>query len=151
MSKHTFIGLNDQQRQHLESLIHCGNAPARIQTRARILLLCDRSQDQKRTDAEIAAALLCSPATVRNVRHRFLAEGLDAALYDRPRPGATPKLTGDLEAQLTVLACSDPPEGQARWTLRLLADRMVELGFVESLSHVTVFERLKKTNSSPGR
>jgi transposase len=151
MSKHKTVHLTDQQRPHLENLIHSGSAPARTQTRARILLLTDRSQGHSRKDAQIAAALLCSLGTVRNVRHRFLTEGVEAALYDKARPGAKPKITGDLEAQLTVLACSDPPEGNARWTLRLLAERMVALGEVESLSHVSVWERMKKTRSNPGR
>jgi hypothetical protein len=77
------------------------------------------------------------------VRRRFLSGGLQAALYDKGRPGAPPKFTGEVEARLTMLACSEPPEGAARWTLRLLADKMVELGYVESISHVTVGELLK--------
>jgi hypothetical protein len=99
----------------------------------------------------VASVLLCSSATVANVRKRFLHEGLQAALYDKPRPGRAPKITGDLEAQLTVLACSDPPEGFAHWTVRLLADQMVEVGLVESIHYTTVGERLKKMNSSPGK
>jgi len=76
---------------------------------------------------------------------------LDAALYEKPRPGASPKITGDIEAKLVTLACSDPPLGRSRWTLRLLADTMVELGYIDSISNVAVYQRLKKTNSSPGR
>jgi hypothetical protein len=76
---------------------------------------------------------------------------MEAALYDKPRPGRTPKITGDIEAKLTVLACSDPPEGRVRWTLRLLADRMVELGYLDSISDVAIYKRLKKTKSSPGK
>jgi hypothetical protein len=76
---------------------------------------------------------------------------MHAALYDKPRPGAAPRFTGEVEAQLTMLACSQPPAGHARWTLRLLADQMIELGYVEYISHVTVRELLKKTNSSRGR
>jgi putative transposase len=72
------------------------------------------------------------------------------ALYDKGWPGPPPKFTGEVEAQLTMLACSDPPEGAARWTLRLLANRMIELGYVDYISHVTVRELLKKTNCSPG-
>jgi hypothetical protein len=87
---------------------------------------------------------------VINVRRRFLSGGLQAALYDKGWPGAPPKFTGEVEAKLTMLACSDPPEGAARWTLRLLADKMVELGYVDSISHVTVGEMLKKTKSSRG-
>jgi len=151
MSKHTSVDLTTEQRAVLEQLIHSGNAPARTQTRARILLLADRSQGQQRTDQEIATALLCHKGTVRNVRHRFQQDSLQAALYDQPRPGQKPKITGEIEAQLTVLACSDPPAGHARWTLRLLADKMIALGYVEYVSHVTIGEVLKKTNSSRGK
>jgi hypothetical protein len=70
---------------------------------------------------------------------------MQAALYEKPRPGAVPKITGDIEAQITVLACSDPPEGQARWTVRLLTERVIELGLVDSVSEPTIWERLKKT------
>ena len=151
MSKQIPLYLKPQQREYLDNLIHSGNAPARTQTRARILLLTDRSQDTFRTDQQVAEALLCSPATVWNVRQRCLKEGVEAALHDKPRPGARPKITGDIEAELTVLACSDPPEGAARWTLRLLAGRLVELQMLDSISHVAVWERLKKTTSSPGK
>src|SRR5579862_8455816 len=120
MSQHIPLYLTSEQRTELETGIKSGNTPARVQTRARILLLADRSQGQFRTDGEIAEALLCSRATVANVRHRFLNEGLHAALVEKPRPGRTPKITGDMEAQIAVIACSDPPEGQARWTVRLL-------------------------------
>jgi hypothetical protein len=150
MGKHIQIILTDEQRKELEQLIRAGNAPARTQTRARILLLTDHSQGQKRTGEEIAAALLCCKGTVRNIRLRFHEGGLQSALYDKPRSGQKPKFTGDIQAQLTVLACSAPPSGQARWSLRLLADCMVELGYVDYISHVTVGELLKKTTSSLG-
>ena len=123
--------MTPEQRHELEQVIHAGNAPARTQTRARILLLSDRSQGQKRADEEVAQAMMCCQRTVVNVRRRFLGGGLDQALYDRPRPGQQRKVTGDIEAKLTMLACSAPPEGAARWTLRLLADRLIELGYVE--------------------
>jgi hypothetical protein len=150
MSKHRKVTLTTEERERLESLIHSGKEAARTQTRARILLLTDYSEGEHWQDEAIAGALLCSQKTVVNVRQRYLAEGLVAALYDKPRPGQTPKLTGEVEAQLTLLACSDPPEGYARWTMRLLADKLVELELVEAISHVAVWERLKKTNSSPG-
>lgn len=151
MSIHIPLYLTSEQRAELESFFKSGNAPARVQTRARILLLTDRSQGEWRTDQAIAEALLCSRATVANIRQRFLKEGLAAALLEKPRPGRAPKITGDIEAQISVIACSDPPEGQARWTVRLLTARVIELGLVDSLDHTTVWERLKKTNSSPGR
>jgi len=116
MAKHTYVDLPTEQRAVLEQLIHSGNAPGRTQTRARILLLADRSQGPQRADQEIAVALLCHKGTVRNVRHRFQRDGLQAALHDKPRPGQKPKITGEIEAQLTVLACSDRPAGHARWT-----------------------------------
>jgi len=134
----------------VEQLIRKGDAPARTNTRARVLLLGDRSQGEKRTDREVADAVLCSLSTVTNVRRRFLAGGLQNALYDKERPGAQPKFTGEIEAKLTMLACSDAPEGAGRWTLRLLAEQMIELGYVDYISHVTVRELLKKTNSSLG-
>lgn len=150
MGKHTHVALTQEQRTELEQLIRSGNAPARTNTRARILLLSDRSQSQKRTDQEVADAVMCSQSTVINIRRRYLAGGLQAALYDKGWPGAPPKFTGEIEAKLTVLACSEPPEGAARWTLRLLAERMIELEYVDYISHVTVRELLKKTNSSLG-
>ena len=151
MRKQIPLFLKPEQRAQLEQIIRSGNAPARTQTRARILLLDDRSTGDARTEGEISACLHCTAATVGNVRARFLKEGMHAALYDKPRPGRAPKITGDIEAQIIVVACSDPPEGAARWTMRLLADRVVELGILDTLHHVTLWERLKKTNSSPGK
>jgi hypothetical protein len=148
MSKHILLQLSDEQRKHLERLTRTGNAPARVQTRARILLLTDRSQGQIRTDQQVADALGCSRTTVVVTRRLYVQEGAQAALYDKARPGAIPKITGEMEAKITALACSDPPEGHARWTLRLLADKAVELGYVESISHVAVGERLKKRDQT---
>jgi transposase len=150
MAKHTPLHLSSEDRSQLQQIISSGTAPARVQTRARILLLTDHSQNQHRTNEQIAAALLCAPATVFNVCRRYRQEGLQTALSEKPRPGNPRKLDGAAEAQLLLLACSDAPEGHARWTLRLLADRMVALGVVDSLGHVTVGETLKKTKSSPG-
>jgi transposase len=150
MGKSQRIELTAAERQELEQLIRAGNAPARVQTRARILLLSASEPGDWQSAPAVAKALLVHANTVRNVRRRFVAEGLAGTLYDRPRPGATPKLTGEVEAQLTVLACSKPPEGHAEWSLRLLADELVALGTLESVSHTTVGEWLKKTNSSPG-
>ena len=145
MSKHRKINLTTEERERLESLIGSGAEPARTQRRARILLLSDYSEGKHWPDKAIAEALLCSQKTVVNVRQRYSQEGLEAALYDKEWPGAVPKITGEVEAQLTLLACSDPPEGYARWTMRLLADRLVQLELVDSISHVAVWERLKKT------
>lgn len=152
MSNHKYVvKLEDQERTDLTSLIRIGTSPARTQTRARILLLLDRSQGEKRTSQQVAEAVMVSPSTVLNVGKRYHKEGLQAALYDKPRPGARPKLTGEIEATLIMLACSQPPEGYSRWTLRLLADKLIEIELVDYVSHVTVGEWLKKTNSSLGR
>jgi len=151
MGKHIRIRLTPDQRQELEGMIRAGEASARTLTRARILLLTDQGATPRRTDGEIASALLCSLGTVRNIRRRFHEEGLQAALVDKPRPGAVPKVTGEVEAQLIMLACSSPPEGYARWTLRLLAEEMVRLEYIDTISHVTVGEHLKKTNCSLGK
>lgn len=150
MSKHVKVYLTPEQRTQLEQLIHSGTSRARTLTKARILLLTDRNQDQPRSDTEIAAVLQVSKPTIIRTRRRFGLEGMDAALYDKSRPGARPKITGEVEAQLTLLACSAPPAGKQRWTLQLLADKLVELQLVESISEVAVLQRLKKTNSSPG-
>ncbi len=81
----------------------------------------------------------------------YVLEGLEQALYDKPRSGAPPKITGDIEAKLVMLACSEPPDGKKRWTLRLLAEQMVVLGYIDSISNVAVYKRLKKTNLSLGK
>ena len=156
MSKPVTVSLTDDQRTFLRDLTGSGSSPARVQTRARILLLADRSQGHRRTDADIAAALLVSKPTIGKTRRRYALaavgeDGLAAALSERPRPGQTPKVTGDIEAYLVTLCCSDPPEGAARWTLRLLADRIVAAGHLDSLSHVTVGARLKKMSLNPGK
>ena len=144
------IRLSNEDRQELEALIRAGKAPARTQTRARILLLSDENQTKPRKTKEIASALLCSLPTITNIRRKFVEGGLQSALYDRPRPGQAPKITGEIEAQLIALACSQPPEGKARWTLQMLADKLVELELVESISDVAVMKRLKKMNLSLG-
>ena len=116
-------------------------APARRLTRARILLLADEGGP----DQGIAAALHVHPATVERTRRRFVEGGVERALSDRPRPGGRPKLDGQGEAHLVALACRTPPEGRARWTMRLLADRLVELELVDAISDETVRRALKKT------
>ena len=149
MAKH--IILTKEERTELSQLIKSGKHSARVLGRARILLLLDRSQGEKRKLQDIADTMLTSIGTVSNVKRRYLKGGLDHGLYDRPRPGAKPKIDGEVEAHLIALVCSDPPAGYERWTLRLLADKLVELELVESLSHVAVRDALKKTNSSLGK
>ena len=151
MSKHTSLTLTSEQRQQLETLLRTGQHKARALNRVRIVLLLDRSQERHYTDAEIAQVLGCHPLTVGNARRRFLEAGIAGTLHEKPMgPSAPLKMTGEVEAQLSLLACSDPPEGRARWTVRLLADKMVELGLVDDLSHVTVAQTLKKMKSNPG-
>jgi transposase len=145
MTKHVIVQLTPEQRTHLTQLTRAGTSAARVQTRARILLSTARSQGEQRSDATIAAALGVSRSTIIRTRQRFVADGLEAALYDRPRPGALPKITGEVEAQLILLACSTPPAGKARWTLHMLADKLVELQLVDQISDVAVHYRLKKT------
>jgi transposase len=96
-------------------------------------------------------AAMVSQGTVSNLKKRYFTGGLERALYDLPRPGAKPKIDGEVEAHLIALTCSDAPEGYDHWTLRLLADRLVTMEVVESISHVAVGDALKKMNSSPGR
>jgi transposase len=141
MKKRYTIDLTKAQRERLLALIGAGASGARRLRRARTLLLADEG----RTDDAVAAALHVGRATVARTRRRFCAEGLEAALGERPRPGGRAKLGAKQEAYLIALACSDPPEGRERWTLRLLADRMVELKRVGELSHETVRRTLQKT------
>jgi putative transposase len=145
-TKH-IIQLSDEQRVELEHLTRTGNAAARVLNRARIILLSDRGK----SDVEVVDALSISRPTVQRIRRLFCVEGLHRALYHKKSPGPPPRITGEAEAHLTMLACSTPPEGRARWTLQLLADQMVILGYVESISDTKVHDILKKTNSNPGK
>ena len=135
------IQLSNEERRSLKTLFSGGNGSNRQQTRARILDLLARNTKA----SEIAALLGCSPTTVYNVKYRYQAEGLESALTEKPRSGKPSRLTGEQKARITALACSEAPEGYARWTLRLLADKSVELGFCDSISHNHVGEILKKT------
>ncbi len=152
MRKEYLVSLSQEERQHLKRSIAAGSLPVRTQSHARILLKADQGdQGPGWKDPDIAQAVECSRATVGRVRQRFAREGLEVALHRRPpNRQYLRKLDGRQEAHLVAVACSTPPEGQARWTLRLLADRMVELEYVEDLSYQTVRRVLKKTNSSPG-
>lgn len=151
MSKQRHIHLKDNERKELEQLIKSGTHSARVIARARTLLLLDRSEGKKRTIKEVVEASMHSQGTVSNLKRRYFSEGLAGALYEKPRPGAKPKIDGEVEAHLIAFVCSDPPEGRERWTLRLLADQLVSLELVDSISHVAVGNALKKTNLSLGR
>lgn len=147
------VTLDAQERQDLHDLIAAGQAAARKLTHARILLKADAAEGGPAwPDHQIADALEVSVATVERVRQRFVEEGLDAALdrKRRERPAREVKLDGRAEARLIALACSAPPEGRAVWTMRLLADKLVELEVVDSICDETVRLALKKTRSSPG-
>ena len=136
------VKLTLEERTELEQLTRKGEVQVRVYQRARILLLVDEGHK----DAEVMERVGVSRATVSRIRRRYGAEGL-AAVRERPRPGRPHTFDGEVRAKLTALACSPAPEGRARWDLRLLADKAVELGYVETISHVTVGEVLKKTNS----
>lgn len=138
------LKLSNDDLSSLKTLLRRGSAPARTQTRARALDLLHRGQHPD----VVAETLQLSGATVFNIKRRYLDEGLGAALFDKPRAGRPPSIDGKMRAQITALACSRAPEGHTSWTLRLLADRAVELGFVETISHTAVKNSLKKTTSS---
>jgi transposase len=139
------VDLTPEERTTLEQLLQRGKSSARQQTRARILL----NADEGLTDEEIALALTVSLATVERTRQRFGEANLEA-LNELPRPGGQCKLSGKQAAQLIAVACRPAPDGQARWTLQLLAEKVVELGFAESIARETVRQVLKKTPSSRG-
>ena len=152
MPKKYVVALTESERQELEKLITTGKHSASRINHARILLKADINQpDGGWPDSEISAALDISIRTIERVRQRFVEERLEASLKRRSGGGANRRrLDGDQEAHLVALVCSDPPEGRARWTLRLLRDQMVELKYVESISYETVRQTLKKTNYSLG-
>jgi transposase len=151
MRKKYLVQLTEEEREYLHKLISSGTAPARKLNRARILLKADvgkHAEGEAFIDREIARMLETSLATVQRVRERFYEGGLEAAL-ERSLPDRVYKrsLEGRAEAHLIALACSEPPQGRNRWSFRLLlADKAVELGIVESVSHETVRKTLKKTN-----
>jgi transposase len=152
MPKKYIVKLKSDERKQLRALIRNGNGAAKALTRARILLKADDTPGQPGwTDEAISDAFDVSVATIERVRQTYVRQGLNAALKRRARSQErAQRLDGKQEAHLIALACSDPPTGHERWTLRLLADRMVKLEYVEELSHETVRRTLKKTNSSRG-
>ena len=152
MPSKTVVRLSDDQRRHLDRLTRTGAAHARAIQHARVLLLTDEADGGLAwTDEKAADAVGCGVATVARIRRRFVREGLDEAVrVRRPTPGRPPKIDGTAEAHLVALACSEPPEGRATWSLRLLADEFVALGtdagwLAEPVSHETVRQTLKKT------
>jgi transposase len=143
------VRLDKDEREMLQRLVSVGKGAARRLTHARVLLQADESRDGPGwTDTRIAEALGVGVRTVETIRQRFVEEGLELALERKKRltPPVEPLLDGEKEAQLIAVCCSKAPQGRERWTLRLLADRMVELEVVESVSHETVRRVLKKTS-----
>jgi transposase len=146
MDKLYIIELLDEQRWLLREIISAGTWRARLVNRAHILLLAEEGA----TDASIASTLHTSRSTVARTRRRYVEDGFEAAMNERPRSGGPRRFDGKHEAMVIALACSTPPEGQKTWTLQLLADKLVELQVVDTISDETVRRILKKTNSSPG-
>lgn len=140
MRKVYVVDLSEEEKTDLKSLTKKGKTSARKLKRAHVLLLANQGE----TDKQIAKALGVGTSTVERIRKRFVQGGLEDALNERPRPGGERKLDGKQEAYLLALASSDPPEGKKRWTMQLLADRLVELEVVDSLSDETVRRTLKR-------
>lgn len=141
MAKKYGVRLTNEERDELHQMLRKGKAGVRRIKRAQILLAADSGQ----IDRQIAATVQVAVTTVERIRKRFVLAGFERALNEDPRPGAVVKLDGKGEAVLVALACSDPPEGHTVWTMQMLADQLVTLGVVDSLSDETVRQRLKKT------
>lgn len=139
------LKLKAKDRDQLISIIRKGSEKARKITRCRILLLSNDGESQ----STIAKMLKLTNRTVRNICKRYLKEGLMGAIEEKPRPGQPCIFDGKARAKITALACSQAPEGRSRWSLNLLSDKAVELGIVESISHMQVHRILKKTKSNP--
>ena len=152
MRKQYVVRLSEEERAALRTLISRGDAPARVQTHARILLKANRGEaGPEWTDDAISAAVEVDATTVARIRKLYVTEGLEAALHRKvPDRVYRRKLDGEQEAHLVAVACSEPPSGHQRWTLRLLANRLVELEVVDTVSYETVRQTLKQTGSSPG-
>lgn len=143
------VTLTKDEREELLAQLKTGKVSANKLMRARVLLALDKNNfsDKKQTDIAIAEAEHISTKTIYRIRQRFVEDGLNAALSRRPHPNPkSRKLDGDQEAHLLAVCCSEPPEGQSRWTLRLLADKLVEMDVVESISRTTLHRTLKKMN-----
>lgn len=140
------LELTETERQKLQELVRKGENKARVITRARLLLLSDQGWD----DQQVADALQIGRATVERIRRRAVREGVETAIVDRPRPGQKRKLDVKQEARLVAIACSDPPLGQKRWTVRLLMEEILQQEMVDTISFETVRRVLKKTMSNRG-
>lgn len=142
------IELSDSDRNTLHDLVTKGNTTAKAILRANILLASDKNNKRHMTVAEIAVAFSTSATTVQKVRTSYANNGLIATIQRKKRitPPVAPKVTGDVEAHIVALACGNPPKGYRKWSVRLIAERCVELNYVESISHMTISRVLKKTN-----
>jgi len=152
--KKYIVTLTEEEREFLTEMTSKGKHRSQKVLNALILLACDESKYQhlRSTNAEISKVLNTSMRKIDRVKKRFVTQGLDVALNGKKSDRVyQKKADGDLEAHLVALSCSKPPEGFSRWSLRLLADRAVELNYIDSISHETVRRVLKKTNLSPGR
>jgi putative transposase len=146
MVKRYRVTLSDEERDQLQGLSRKRTAPVRTVRRAQALLLAAEGK----TDEVIAEQLRMGVATLERLRRRFVEEGLEASLRERPRPGARPKLGPKEQAFVVALACTKPPEGRERWMMQLLADRVVELQIVPDITDEAIRRLLKRTSSSPG-
>lgn len=144
------IELSGADRAMLSDIVSKGTSSARTILRANILLASDKNGKKYMTVAEIAEVYHTTPTTVQNVRTSYCEKGLDATIRRKKRetPPVPAKITGDVEARVIALACGNPPEGYSKWTLRLLANRTVELGYIDEISYVSISRILKKTNLS---
>ncbi|AHF10427.1 helix-turn-helix domain-containing protein [Dehalobacter restrictus] len=144
------IELTESDRKALTDLVTKGIAPAKLILRANILLASDRNSTKHMTVAEIAETFHTTPTTVQTVKTTYVEKGLEQTLVRRKRkiPPVPAKVTGDVEAHIIALCCSNPPKGYSRWTVRLLSEKCIELGYVKSISPMTISRTLKKTNLS---
>jgi hypothetical protein len=144
------MDLSTEDCDLLHRIIKTGTSTARVIMRANILLSSDIHASQNHTMAEIAEMLHTTKTTIQNVRKSYAENGLEYAIHRKKRttPPVPAKVDGDVEAHIIALCCSQPPEGYARWSVRLLSDKCVELGFIDSISHMTISRTLKKMNLS---
>ena len=143
------VNLTTKERKALLDIVKKGSASAKTIMHANVLLAADENNQQpKRSENEIAEMFNVHSQTVHSIRKEFSLHGLEATLSRKKRetPPVPAKITGDVEAKIIALSCSEPPEGRSRWTLRLLADKAIELNYVDSISHVAIGNLLKKTN-----
>jgi transposase len=143
------VVLSEKNRAKLEEITKRGKTSARVLKRVEILLKADQSTGRYLKDEQIAKMLDISKGTVQNVRENYCKIGLKC-LHDAPRPGRPSLIDGEIEAKIVTIACSEPPQGREKWTIRMIAERLVELECLEDISHQGVYKRLKKMNLNLG-